>query len=330
MEVYSLEKNIESFFETQTDASRLECESLARSQMGSAKPAAIQGACSFTLVGDEDVKSGKVVQFRSSKEPLDAGILRLAKDTHGDFVPDIRSLGLLGKEKPVSAWMMTKVDGLPLIQGNLRDGRLLKTATDFGRFFAQAWLHPQPHSNDQLECAYQKMHARLLTMQQSLPIRFQKAIVQTLSDLHCLYQVDFPQTLAHGDLCMMNIMVDPQSGGLNGIIDWAAASIGPFGLGLYGLDSLLGTMDSKGWHYHADAVAIEDSFWRAFRDSVGLIHHNDVCRIKIGRTLGILLRYGYTWDVTLQDIRPLNDQDADSDAAYLDVGLAHLETKQTL
>ncbi len=50
----------------------------------------------------------------------------------------------------------------------------------------------------------------------------------------------------------MNILVDPDSGHLTGIIDWADATIEPFGIALWGLESALDCSGPGRWSYFWD------------------------------------------------------------------------------
>ena len=51
----------------------------------------------------------------------------------------------------------------------------------------------------------------------------------------------------YSDLSNMNILVDPDSGHLTGVVDLADASIKPFGIALWGLESILGCSGPQGW-----------------------------------------------------------------------------------
>lgn len=53
-----------------------------------------------------------------------------------------------------------------------------------------------------------------------------------------------PLTLNHGDLVPGNILVDRASGRLTGVVDWAEAEVGWWGLPLYGVEFLLGFVES--------------------------------------------------------------------------------------
>ncbi|KAF9639161.1 hypothetical protein BFW01_g10058 [Lasiodiplodia theobromae] len=54
-----------------------------------------------------------------------------------------------------------------------------------------------------------------------------------------------PLTLNHGDLVPGNILVDGATGRLTGVVDWAEAELGWWGLPLYGVEFLLGFVESR-------------------------------------------------------------------------------------
>jgi hypothetical protein len=68
--------------------------------------------------------------------------------------------------------------------------------------------------------------------------------------LPSLFTPTYPLTLNHGDLSEMNIHVDPRTGHITGVIDWAEAKTCPFGNLLWGLENVLGSMNHLGWRYH--------------------------------------------------------------------------------
>jgi hypothetical protein len=99
--------------------------------------------------------------------------------------------------------------------------------------------------------------------------------------------------LSHGDLCEMNILVDRPSGELTGVIDWAEARVLPFGFALYGLENMLGFMDSQGWHYYDNAQRLRRLFWDVFRNETGnKISDAGFQMIWTARMAGLLYRYG--------------------------------------
>lgn len=116
------------------------------------------------------------------------------------------------------------------------------------------------------------------------------------NNLSLLFSEEYPAVLTHGDLCEMNFLVDPKTGHLTGVIDWAEAEILPFGCALWGLENILGFMDRRGWHYFDSYQELEDLFWRSFKDSVGESLDGKWRAIQIARRIGILFRYGSQWD----------------------------------
>lgn len=124
--------------------------------------------------------------------------------------------------------------------------------------------------------------------------------------------------LTHGDLCEMNFLVDERSGNLTGVIDWAETEVLPFGLGLWGLENILGYMDMHGWHYFDRQADLRALFWKAFHSAVSqedgsLLRKQGA--IDLARRMGVLLRYAFRWDESMQR-RVV--QDGDSGTRYLD------------
>lgn len=105
----------------------------------------------------------------------------------------------------------------------------------------------------------------------------------------------------------MNILVDPDSGRLTGIVDWADASIEPFGIALWGFESVLGCSGPKGWSYfERDSSHSRSLFRRVFLAEIGEPLSAQICRaIDELRTLGVLLRYGFSWETGME--MPVDD-----------------------
>jgi hypothetical protein len=73
----------------------------------------------------------------------------------------------------------------------------------------------------------------------------------------------------------MNILVDPNTGHITGVVDWAEAGILPFGISLWGFENALGYMDSQGRHYYSYHCALMDLFWQTFERAVGGVSNAD-------------------------------------------------------
>ena len=161
------------------------------------------------------------------------------------------------------------------------------------RFFASAWKTPQiPQKGKTL--VYK---AKLMQLSSTLPSRFESVIERLYRNLdELVYQV--PWVLTHPDISNMNILVDPDSCHLTGIVDWADASIEPFGIALCGLESVLGCSGPHGWSYYGNDVSNSRRlFGRAlFSEIGGAASDETLMAIEEVRTLGILLRYGFRWE----------------------------------
>lgn len=88
----------------------------------------------------------------------------------------------------------------------------------------------------------------------------------------------------------MNILVEEETGYITGIIDWAEASIQPFGMCLWGLENLIGGFDKNGWHYYDTRQDLERKFWEVLYSGIGEVSEDDMMRINLARKIGMLIR----------------------------------------
>lgn len=103
----------------------------------------------------------------------------------------------------------------------------------------------------------------------------------------------------------MNILVNPETGNITGIVDWAESRILPFGFALYGLENLLGWMDSAGWHYYDHYRELESLFWQTFREGAQDFSDADLDLIRVARMAGLFYHYGFNFDAkgVVQSVR---------------------------
>ncbi|KAJ5898118.1 hypothetical protein N7504_008406 [Penicillium tannophilum] len=304
--VYALEGTINDFFASHISIKRQECDEFAASLYGDPVNAIpIQGCFSYTVVAGH--KQSKIVQFRAADSNFDTNILELAHRVHGQhLVPACTFHGQLGTSAPLSIYSMEKLSGDTFISilseymkapGALPGPGLnpYNTILDFALFFAAAWKARQvigPYAAQEIHADYQE---RFKLLSQVLPSRYQQNLEMVRGGLSLLFIPMYPMVLNHGDLCGMNFLVDPHTGHLNGVIDWAEAQICPFGISLWGLENILGTMDSTGWHYHPDHEALRIIFWKHFEEAVGGVSKSDKTTIQVARMAGLFLRYGFHW-----------------------------------
>jgi hypothetical protein len=130
----------------------------------------------------------------------------------------------------------------------------------------------------------------------NLPSRFALNLERVRKELPSLFSTALPFVLSHGDLNVMNFLVNPQTGKITGIVDWAESRILPFGFALYGLENLLGWMDSEGWHYYDRYRELESLFWETFRKEAHNFSDSDLYLIRAARMAGFFYHYGFNFD----------------------------------
>ncbi|KAJ5352142.1 Mus38-like protein [Penicillium brevicompactum] len=195
----------------------------------------IQGAFSYTVTAGFD--SSKLFQFRTHDSSIDLSIAALAEATHAEFVALVGYHGTIGTDRPLHIYEMDKFDGIPYIM-----------ARDIS------------HIDN-------KTH-KFSTLVEFLPPRFKSSLLSIRKDLPSNFSGALPFVISHGDLCEMNMLVNPENGKLTGIVDWAEARILPFGFSLWRFENVLGFMDSEGWHYYDNRRELEDLFWNSFRAEI--------------------------------------------------------------
>ncbi|TQV93743.1 Protein kinase-like protein [Cordyceps javanica] len=240
---------------------------------------------SYTVVAGHD----KVVQFREQSNLLDMEIMTLARQVHPTVVAGCDFHGLIGGIQsdgseagkcPLAIYSMNALHGscYIFVCGSLEENlsRHLNTVKDLARFFAESWLsgrrsEPSLMTTSAKECAQMFKH-----LADTLPRRFQHHVTEIEEILPLLPSGDYPLVLTHGDLNEMNILVDPASGKITGVVDWAEASAQPFGFALYALDNTLGYMGPSGWKYYENADCLRKAFWTEFAALVGGLHQQTI------------------------------------------------------
>jgi Ser/Thr protein kinase RdoA (MazF antagonist) len=161
-----------------------------------------------------------------------------------------------------------------------------------------------------------KWYAIFEYLADKLPKRFLPAVTEVQAPLPALIDECYPVVLTHSDLNETNILVDPSSGKITGIVDWSGASIQPFGFTLYALENALGSMGPDGWKWFDDADDLRDAFWMAFKGQTGL-SESQTTLIKLAGKAGILIRYGTAYDSVLAGTIGVRDP-SNEDFKYLD------------
>ncbi|KAG9243473.1 hypothetical protein BJ878DRAFT_481078 [Calycina marina] len=256
-------------------------------------PATGQGYCSLTLlVGDN-----KVIQFRPPCYELDLSITEAARDVYGQFAPSTTCIGTI-PASDLLVYSMDRVEGLSL--RDFRETRdllpyeyLEKICKDFAVFLSNAWKH---HGGIQMPAGTvgRTIIPRLTALSEQLPNRFRptaRRLLKNISQVNAL-----PWVLTHGDITAGNMMIDPSSGRLRGLVDWAEAEVLPFGISIYGLEEIIGDMTPAGFRYQ-DASALRTVFWNELTAQLPELRQREVLEaVKHARDLGVLLWHGIAFD----------------------------------
>ncbi|TGJ87432.1 hypothetical protein E0Z10_g1342 [Xylaria hypoxylon] len=275
-----------------------DCDAFVRSRYsGSIRSAPFQGYCSYTLfVGEETA-----VQFRPFAYKLDIGMTRTACNIFKRLAPETEYLGQL-EGTDLHAFSMRKLPGV-----SLADYRAMSSKTsareqmvrDFAQLQALAWRKARRVEDllGEKRTVGSSLTLRLELMSASLPIRFRgtaSSILDDISEIEAL-----PWCFTHGDFLAANIMVNPYSGRLTGLLDWAEAEWLPFGIGMYGLEELLGEDNQSGrFVYYSEATQLRNIFWEQLLLLIPELDRSSktVAIVKKAQQLGVLLWHGIAFD----------------------------------
>lgn len=106
-----LDDEISQFF-SQASTTRAECDNLARTMFGGmVDPVPVQGGTSYTVVAGPNRE--KIVQFRYLDAQIDMRMLDLARQVHGDIVPEGAALGQIGNDaqQQLAIYQMARLPG---------------------------------------------------------------------------------------------------------------------------------------------------------------------------------------------------------------------------
>lgn len=155
-------------------------------------------------------------------------------------------------------------------------------------------MEPQKRAELQAEISH-----RLKILKTSPSAAVPISIISELeSILPSLFASEYPQVLTHGDFSKTNILLDPDTYEITGIVDWSLATVHPFGLELDCLFLMTGCMDLRGWHDYACRPRLWEAFWAEFWTVSG-IEDDDVSRDNIrymaeaAAKVGAILRYAF-------------------------------------
>jgi hypothetical protein len=125
-------------------------------------------------------------------------------------------------------------------------------------------------------------------------------------------------------------MVSPYSGKLIGLLDWAEAEWLPFGVGMYGLEELLGEENKEGkFVYYPEAKQLRNLFWKELLLLIPELSRDSktAALVKKAQRLGILLWHGIAFDDGKLD-RVVEEGRDDQEIQRLDEFLLHASSRR--
>lgn len=114
--------------------------------------------------------------------------------------------------------------------------------------------------------------------------------------LPLLFASEYPQVLTHGDFSKTNVLVNPDTYEITGIVDWSLAAVQPFGIKLDCLFLMTGYMDLSGWHDYACRPRLWEAFWTEFWTVSGIeddSRENIRSMAETAAKIGAILRYAF-------------------------------------
>ncbi|KAI9705192.1 MAG: hypothetical protein M1820_005339 [Bogoriella megaspora] len=243
------------------------CDDFIQSQYHncSLEPFECQGYCSYTIRihhGSASSPSKKLIQFRPPNYDLNIPIIQSARQIYGNLIPETTSLGTVSLPNPPSrhgsnsTLLIYEMDLLPgtpyhTLQPKTPSltpsqyTRHLHLIHSFASFLAQSYHSPSPSSSSTTSKPSGKVApnipSKLTLLTKHLPPSLRAHAARTLAQLPLLNVL--PTVLNHGDLVPTNLLLDPVTFGISGVVDWAEAEYLPFGTCLYGLEYLLGYLE---------------------------------------------------------------------------------------
>ncbi|KAJ8130001.1 hypothetical protein O1611_g3629 [Lasiodiplodia mahajangana] len=285
---------IAAFFERHAPVTQEHCNDEAQSISGKpVKPTACQGGSSYTVDAGEIV-----VQFRSPSSPLAMAFIESIEQAYSGFTPRHKDCGPFHN---LHVYTMNNVGGLSMYEarGYLQsnDYKLLRNTIDnYARFFASAYHNtPKSMSRPDRGQLLQRYSSQLQRLRKGLPVRFHATLDTLIPQLPSICDENWPLVPNHMDLLENNIHVDPDTGVIVGVCDWRDAEVGPFGMALGGLETMLGIrkMNEHGWSYFPSHRELREQFWTTFYECLGPISEAQRQCIEVARLTGLFMENGF-------------------------------------
>ncbi|RAQ75024.1 hypothetical protein COH21_004903 [Aspergillus flavus] len=233
------------------------------------------------------------MSFRESASGLDEDMVRLARAIHGCPVPHMRNHGVMkGSDPPLNIYTMPLLPGVACLEtlscqadmGHDEEAKHIRFIKHLARYFARCWSTPQPmEPRMRAQCRAGVFH-RLAVLKASRSTEVPISIISELeTTLPLLFASEYPQVLTHGDLSYTNVLVNPNTYEITGIVDWSLAEVQPF---------VAGTITPAG---RSSWRPSGTEFWTVsgIEDDSDVYQDNIRSMAETAAKLGAILRYAF-------------------------------------
>ncbi|KAK4224848.1 hypothetical protein QBC38DRAFT_422728 [Podospora fimiseda] len=309
---------IDQFFADRKSPTRDECDKLALSITGAStlRQVSTPGSLSYTVICEKKAENGTdevVASFRERGSWLKYDILAIAWEIHRRLVPEATFQGAMpGSDSLLGIYTMSFVPGVACLEvlswevemDAEEESKHVVFIKHLARYFARCLSTPQsapPHARESQKEDISRRLA-ILKFNPSFDIISSYTVSELEAALPQLFTQNHPQVLTNGDLSKTNILVDPDTYEITGIVDWSLAFVRPFGMELDTLLLVTGCMDMAGWHDYTCKTALIDAFWEEFWAGAFMleIQEDDKSRkqdfralAEIAMKIGAILCYGF-------------------------------------
>ncbi|GAP89016.1 putative protein kinase-like domain [Rosellinia necatrix] len=300
------------FFGGRKSPTQMQCDKIAQSVSGAltVNPVDSPGSMSYTVIcngrpGLQDL----IVSFREPEAMLNEETVKLAKEIHGDLVPESTCHGnVMGANPPLSIYSMPYLRGSACIEvlafqvemNSDEEAKHKVFIRHLARYFARCRSSPRPVDRQAQAEKQEGIRKRLARLEGEIPssVLPSSLVSKLVGNLPVLFHQDYPQVLTHGDFSVTNILIDEGTFEITGVVDWSLATIMPFGMDLDILFLTTGFAARDGWHDYACKILLQDIFWDEFWAASGIDGEERRARIQglaeaagqIGAILRLLFR----------------------------------------
>ncbi|KAI3316991.1 hypothetical protein HD806DRAFT_516322 [Xylariaceae sp. AK1471] len=306
------QQKTDRFFSGRKFPAQSRCDEIAQSisSASTVRPVDSPGSMSYTVVcsGRPRPHQGLVISFREPGAKLDEGIVKLAKEIHGDLVPESTCHGNVeGADPPLSIYSMPYLRGSSCIEVLTfevemdfdEEAKHKVFMKHLARYFARCWLSPQSVDHQARAEQQEGTRRRLARLVEELPSSIlPDSMLSTLIErLPSLFSQYYPQVLTHNDFSVTNILIDENNFEITGIVDWSLATVMPFGMDLDILFLTTGFMTRDGWHDYSCKLLLQEIFWEEFWAFSGIEVVEQRSRIRglaeLAGKIGAILRLAF-------------------------------------